>query len=110
MQSFQHRAQVRTTESSGWILFPVNGEVVDSGPPVEYGKEEELMVKQLQHWWKRSLEKGKAKEKNGVVGHHVRVNGDVENGTAASGKGPATSKGVKNKARRGGKKLNINRG
>jgi hypothetical protein len=81
---------------------------VDSGPPVEYGKEEELMVKQLQHWWKRSLEKGKAKEKNGVDGH-VRVNGDVENGTA-SGKGPATSKGVKNKARRGGKKLNINRG
>jgi len=97
VQSFQHRAQVRTTESSGWILFPVNGEVEDSGPPVEYGKEEELMVKQLQHWWKRSLEKGKGKETNGVDGH-VSVNGS------------ANGRGVKNKAKRGGKKVNINRG
>ena len=114
MQSHQHRAQVRTTESSGWILFPISGEVVDSGPPVEYGEEEELMVKQLQHWWKRSLAKGKGKQKsemneqNGVDGH-VKVNGDGGN-TTASGNGTGTGKGVKNLARRGGRRLNINRG
>jgi hypothetical protein len=112
VQSHQHRAQVRTTESSGWILFPVSGEVVDSGPPVEYGEEEELMVKQLQQWWKRSLAKGKgrseANETNGVDGH-VKVNGDGGN-TTASGNGTGTGKGVKNRARRGGKRVNINRG
>jgi len=114
VQSHQHRAQVRTTESSGWILFPISGEVVDSGPPVEYGEEEELMVKQLQHWWKRSLAKGKGKQKsemneqNGVDGH-VKVNGDGGN-TTASGNGTGTGKGVKYLARRGGRRLNINRG
>jgi hypothetical protein len=55
------------------------------------------MVKQLQHWWKRSLEKGKGKETNGVDGH-VSVNGSTN------------GRGVKNKAKRGGKKININRG
>ena len=76
----------------------------DSGPPVEYGEEEQLMVKQLQHWWKRSLEKGKAKEKveKKDVDGHVGVNG------ATSGKGPANGEAVRNKARRGGRRVNIN--
>lgn len=69
------------------------------------------MVKQLQHWWKRSLEKGKGKEKtekNGVDGH-VSVKGDDVNGTA-SGKGSANGKDGRNRAKRGGRKVNINRG
>lgn len=71
------------------------------------------MVKQLQHWWKRSLAKGKGKqksemnEKNGVDGH-VKVNGDDGN-TKASGKGTATGKDGKNWARRSGRRVNINR-
>jgi hypothetical protein len=69
------------------------------------------MVKQLQHWWKRNLAKGKGKQKNekNGVGGHIKVNGDVGHGTA-SGKGTSTGKGVKTVARRGGRRVNINRG
>jgi hypothetical protein len=108
MQSHNHRAQVTSTESSGWILFPPDSEIQDSGPPVEYGDEELLMVRQLQRWWKRNLEKGKGKEnvnnggagnENGVKGHsNVAVNG---NGTSAK---------TRYKMRRGGGKVvNLNR-
>jgi len=110
MQSHNHRAQVTSTESSGWILFPPNGEIQDSGPPVEYGDEELLMVRQLQRWWKRNLEKGKGKEsvnkgesgnENGIKGHtNAAVNGS---GTSAKTK-------IRYKVRRGGGKVvNLNR-
>jgi hypothetical protein len=80
--------------------------VQDSGPPVEYGEEEKLMVKQLQHWWKRKLEKGKGKE---VVSNGVEENKDNVNGHV-NGKGKGVGVSIpKNKARRGGKKANINR-
>jgi hypothetical protein len=52
---------VRTTESSGWILFSQGGKVEDSGPPVEYGDEESVIVDQLHRWWRRNLEKSKSK-------------------------------------------------
>lgn len=96
---------MRTTESSGWILFLPNGNVQDSGPPVEYGEEELLMVKQLQYWWKRNLEKGKERE---VVNKAIDPNGIEISGHT---KGHVTLKGIKakNKARRGGKVVNLNR-
>lgn len=108
MQSHNHRAQVTSTESSGWILFSLDGEIQDSGPPVEYGDEELLMVRQLQQWWKRNLEKGKGKEnvnkggagtENGIKGHtNAAVNG---NGISAK---------TRYKIRRGGGKVvNLNR-
>ena len=81
VQSYKHRPQTRTTETSGWILFPPKGPVQDSGPPVEYGEEEKLMVRQLKHWWKRVQEKGKGKGKengsasNGSQSHQNEMNG-----------------------------------
>jgi len=79
VQTYQQRPQTRTTETSGWILFPPNGPVQDSGPPVEYGEEEKLMVRQLQHWWKHVQEKGKSKENgnvsNGSGNHQKETNG-----------------------------------
>ena len=113
MQQYKGRGQVRTTESSGWIVFPVDeeGEIEDSGPPVEFGDEELLMVRQLRWWWKRSLEKGKQvegkdeeKKKEGVVnGGGKEVNGHIVNGSSRSKTIP------KNRARRGGKVVNLNR-
>ena len=70
---------------------------------MEYGDGEMLMVKQLQWWWKRSLEKGKGKE----ITNGGATNGHVQNG---NGYNNAPTKGKsKNKARRGGKVVNLNR-
>jgi hypothetical protein len=65
------------------------------------------MVRQLQHWWRKGLEKGKGKEvvSNGVEENRENVNGHVN----GKGKGVITGMSMKNKARRGGKKANINR-
>jgi hypothetical protein len=81
--------------------------VQNSGPPVEYGDEELLMVKQLQWWWRRSLEKGKGKQivSNGSDEKGTKVNGNKKGNANGASRGKA-----KNKARRGGKKVNINRG
>jgi hypothetical protein len=79
--------------------------VPESGPPIEYGEEELLMVKQLQWWWKRNLEKGKGKE---IISKDTAPKGIEINGHM---KGNGTLKGIKakNKARRGGKLVNLNR-
>ena len=65
------------------------------------------MVRQLQHWWRGSLEKGKGKEvvSNGVGEIRENLNGHVN----GKGKGVITSVSMKNRAKRGGKKANINR-
>lgn len=77
VQSHKNRPQTRTTEASGWVLFRADGSVVESGPPVEYGEQEVLMVRQFQHWWKRVQEKGKGKENvsNGSKESHNEANG-----------------------------------
>ena len=77
VQSHKNRPQTRTTEASGWELFREDGSVVESGPPVEYGEQEVLMVRQLQHWWRRVQDKGKGKENvsNGSKESHNEVNG-----------------------------------
>ena len=121
VQSHQHRAQVRTGEDSGWMVFPVegSGEVVgDMGPPVEFGEEERGMVKALQWWWRRNLEEAKAKEDGASVNGEVdgeegttEVNG---NETEVNGSGVANGAGhvkprMKYKARRVGKVVNLNR-
>jgi hypothetical protein len=70
---------------------------------VEYGDEELLMVRQLQWWWKRSLEKDLGKEVivNRDNGVNIRVSGN--------GSGPGRTTKMKYKARRGGKLVNLNR-
>ena len=70
---------------------------------MEYGDEELLMVRQLQWWWKESLEKGQRKEiiVNSGNGVNIRVNGN--------GNGPGRTTKMKHRARRGGKMLNLNR-
>lgn len=78
--------------------------VGDVGPPVEFGEEEREMVKWLQWWWRRSLEKGKGKEV--VVNGEKEVNG---NGREVNGHAHVKPK-MKYKARRGGGKVvNLNR-
>ena len=64
------------------------------------------MVRQLQHWWRGSLEKGKGKE---VVSNGVGEIGNVNGHVNGKGKGVITSMSSKNMAKRGGKKANINR-
>jgi hypothetical protein len=75
---------------------------MDSGPPVEYGLEELSMVRQLQWWWKRSLEKGHGKEviANSSNGVNIHVGGNDG--------GPGRTTKMKYKPRRGGKVVNLN--
>jgi len=106
VQTYQHRTQLRTGEDSGWVVFPLegSGEVGDRGPPIEFGEEERGMVKWLQRWWRRSLEKGKGKEV--VVNGEKEVNG---NGGEVNRNAHVKPK-MKYKARRGGGKVvNLNR-
>lgn len=73
---------------------------------MEYGDEEILMVKQLQSWWKRNLEKGKGKEiVNG--GNENGINGHVVNGNGNSS--PAKVENRYKAVRRSGKVVNLNR-
>ena len=113
VQSHQHRAQVRTGEDSGWVVFPLegSGEVVgDMGPPVEFGEEERVMVKKLQWWWRQSLEKGEVKRSNE---EGVAVNGEMGskevNGTSGGSGGGHVKPRMKLKPRGGGKVVNLNR-
>jgi hypothetical protein len=103
VQSYKHRGQARTTESSGWILFPPNAPAQDSGPPVEYAEEETLMVRQLSRWWRKTQDKGKDDEiiTNGAKGE---MNGNTQSGAPHGGQ---KVRG-KNMARRGGRKVNYN--
>ena len=105
MQSYNHRGQVRTTESSGWVLFDAVGQVRNTGPPVEYGPHELLLVRQLLSWWKHSLQEGKGKEvvSNGIDGTGSGVDGHL------NGNRHIVKVKSKNKAKRGGKKVNLNR-
>lgn len=61
------------------------------------------MVRQLQQWWKRCLEKGQAKEiiVNEGNGVNIHVNGNEG--------GPRRTTKMKYMARRGGKVVNLNR-
>ena len=69
---------------------------------MEYGDEELLMVRHLQWWWEKSLEKGQGKDDivNDGNGVNIRVNGN-ENG-------PGRTTKMKYKPRRG-KVVNLNR-
>ena len=103
VQTYQHRTQLRTGEDSGWVVFPLegSGEVIgDMGPPVEFGEEERGMVKRLQWWWRRSLEKGKGKE--------VVVNGEGGGSKEVNGNAHVKPK-MKYKPRKVGKVVNLNR-
>ena len=94
VQSYQHKGQIRTTESSGWILWPVGedgreSDVVDSGPPVEFGEEEVEMVHLLRRWWTTVGRKRRARQEDGTMGNGASqeengVNGHV-NGENGSG-------------------------
>ena len=109
VQSHAHRAQIRTGDDSGWAVFPSegSGEVGDTGPPVEFGEEERGMVKQLQRWWRRSVEKEREVVVNDEGESANKVNGNAEqelNGNVGGHVKPR----MKYKARRGGKVVNLN--
>jgi hypothetical protein len=52
VQSFEHSMMLVSCESSAWAIFPRGSdEPRIPGPPVEYGEEELLYVKNLRNWY-----------------------------------------------------------
>ena len=115
VESFEHRGQIRSTESSGWVLFDEEGNMVEEGPPVELGRDEREMVRYLGHWW-RKVEKKPVEENlanSSKEGGGQEHGGAREVGNGVNGHTDSPTRGVvhktKHRSRRGGRVVNLNR-
>ena len=56
VQTQEHKPMLLSTESAAWVVFRQTGDARMTGPPVEYGEQEERYIEELRGWWRGRIE------------------------------------------------------